>query len=256
VSVSAPPADDAAIRIRKERIHTTMLIEVLALLVFMAMAFAFVVKEEERANPWREKAEKLERELAAARVENAELHRRIASLEAQNQALEDSLRRLVGKRDGTVPANDQVFIAKAVLDKLTDRLANAEAMVGELQRDNAGLRQKLAGPKAGGIDRPVCTVTAGYLVSMDLLGDGGYRVRGAWNRGANVSQIPGLGGLDAGQVMTPAQFRTFAARIAEWGRSQPQPCVFRANALASHGNLRLYLRQLGVAEQYFYVHKN
>nr|QQZ48904.1 hypothetical protein JKL49_16595 [Phenylobacterium glaciei] len=88
-----------------------MLVEVLALLVFMAMAFAFVMREEgDRTNPWKEKADKLEQQVQALERVNRTLTTQIAALKRQISQLEDSIRLLVAEHDGTLPPNGYVTI--------------------------------------------------------------------------------------------------------------------------------------------------
>lgn len=254
--MGAEAAAQAAVEVRKERVHTTMLIELLALLVFMAMAFAFVSRDESEANPMREEIHRLKAELSQARQTILERDAEIRKLIKANQTLSESLRRLYEKRSGTLRANDRVVVLpQSQFDTLTGELANKEAMLNERQKTNAALLAKLSRTQGGGTDLPNCTVTAGFLLSVELLGGGGFRVRPAWSEGAAplARQVPGAMELTAGGSLTAAQFERQAARVAEWGRSQPVPCGFRAKTTNSHSDLGLYKRQNRVVERYFYT---
>ena len=253
-------ANDAVSRIRKERVHTTMLIEVLALLVFLSMAFAFVLKEEgDRVNPWKEKADRLEQQLAAERRETTQLRQRVNSLAQQVEALEASIRRLVAQHTGTLSPTDWVTIPRSELAKGTDKLSNAQAMLDELRHENSILRARLDTTRGkGGTDLPNCPVTAGFLLSVDVYGDGSFVAHPAWNAGAadSARQVPGVAAITSGRSLDRNAFGGLAAQISNWGRAQATACGFRAKVTEHHGDLGLYKRQVALVEQYFYVRRN
>lgn len=236
----------ASNQIRKERIHTTMLIELLALLVFMSMAYAFLSRDELRKDPLQAKVERLERELAEMKTENRRLER-------ENAVLKDTVRRLIAEHDGTLRANPKmVTLPESQFKELTGELANKDQMLEERQRDNARLRAQLAG---GGSDLPNCTVTAGFLVSIELLGDGSYLVKPNWADGAApaVARLPGVDGFATSRPLSRAQFEAHARQLRDWGRDQSVACGFRARVTNRHSSLDLYKSQNRVVERYFYT---
>lgn len=246
--------------VRKERIHTTMLIEVLSLLVFMSMAFAFVMKEEgDRTNPWKEVADRYERQIKSLKVENKFLEARLFSLQRQIEALEASIKRLVAAHQGPLAANDKVVvIPKAVFEGMSDKQGNSDQMVAELQREVASLRRRLQTVRGkGGVDLPNCPVTAGFLANVDLYGDGAFRVQPTWNKGAvdAAVKVPGLIALTSGKLLNRSQFQMYAGEVAQWGKKQAVPCGFRVRVLEHHVDLNLYKRQVGLVEQSFYVRR-
>ena len=247
------PGADAAVRMRKERVHSAMLIELLALLIFVAFAFAFVLKEEgDKINPWKEKYDRVEMELKTAKKEIADLEKRNRTLARQVASLEASVRRLIASHDGPLAANDKVV----PLDRSEfDRLANDAALAQTLQAENANLRVRLNG---GGTDRPNCLVTPGFLISVELLSDGNFRVRPAWsqNAGAAVAAVDGATQLGGSGVISPAQFSALSSRVDGWARQQSPACGFRARVSESHGNLTLYKRQVRTVERYFYTRRD
>jgi hypothetical protein len=253
-------AEDALSRVRKERVHTTMLIEVLALLVFLSMAFAFVLKEEgDRLDPWKEKADRLEHQLAAQQRENASLRRQITSLQLEIDTLEASIRRLVAEHTGTLPPTGYVTLSTGEVSKWVGRHSNDQAMLEELRRENAALRAQLqAAHGKGGTDLPNCPVTAGFLLSIDVYGDGTFAAHPAWNSGAAdiARRVPGVPSLSSGRQMDRSEFASLAGQVAHWGRGQPIPCGFRTKVTEHHGDLALYKRQVALVEQYFYVRRN
>jgi len=250
---------DAAARLRKERVHTSMLIELLSLLIFLSMAFAFVMKEEgENLNPWKEKYDRVAAELEAVKASNRWLRSRILHLDKEVLELKINLRRLLEVHKGTVRPNDQVLVPKDFVASISSQKANAEAVVEELQQENIRLRQQLAAARGGGVDLPKCRIAPGFLFSIDLLGDGRYQVRPQWSAGAAdaVAQVPGAMALARGGPFTREEFLAQSRRIRAWGRAQPVPCGFTALVTERHGRIGLYKQQVSTVEQSFYVRRN
>lgn len=258
---NAAAAADSASRIRKERLHNTMLVEVLALLVFMAMAFAFVMKEEgDRTNPWMEKAVKLEQQVRVLERANRELKIQVGALKRQIAQLEDSIRQLVAEHQGTLPPEGYVTLPRASVGASARKAQNVEALLEEAQADSARLRAELAALKGGkgGVGLPNCAVSAGFLLTIDVFGDGAFRAHPAWNAGAIdlVGTVPGAIQLSGGAALSRAQFGSLASQMSAWGRRQAPPCAFRVTVKEHHGNLTLYKKQVAAIEQYFYVRRN
>lgn len=246
-------AADATIRARKDRIHNTMLIELLALMIFLAFAFAFAMKEEgDRLDPWKQKYDQIAGELAQAKATIAKQLHQIRVLTAKVSSLEASIRRLAAAHDGPLAANDR--LVPLPRDEY-DKLLNDRALLEALQSENAGLRARL---NNGGTDRPNCLVTPGFLINIELLANGGLRVRPAWTSEARarVTEVTGAVALGEGGTMSAQEFSSKASQVDRWARSQSQPCGFRARVSESHGNLTLYKRQVRTVEQYFYVRRD
>jgi hypothetical protein len=248
--------DDAALRVRKERIHTTMLIELLALLVFLAMAFAFVMKEEgDRLNPWKAKYDQAIAERDAALRQVRELRREVRTLKLKTEQLEAFVRQLLAAHEGPLAANDRLApISRAQYERLMAQNANSDALLEQLQRENAELRARIAA-KGGGASLPACLVTPGYLLHVDMLGDGRFVVRPAWSSdaAAKVAEVPGVAALVGGPMSREA-FLSRTQAVSRWGRAQAVPCVFRVTARSAYDHdIELYKRQLSTVEQHFYV---
>lgn len=245
-------AADAAVRARKDRIHNTMLIELLALMIFLAFAFAFALKEEgDRLNPWKQKYDRIAAELSEAKATIAQQHHQIRVLTAKVASLEASVRRLAAVHDGPLAANDKLIPLPTTE---YDKLLNDRALLQALQTENIRLTARL---NNGGTDRPNCLVTPGFLINVELLSDGALRVRPAWGAEARprVSEVTGAIALGEGGSMSTQQFISRASQVDGWARAQTPACGFRARVSESHGNLTLYKRQVRVVEQYFYVRR-
>jgi hypothetical protein len=234
-----------------------MLIELLVSLVFLAMAFAFVQKEEQSATTLQDKIFRLESELATIKAANLKLTTENADLRRRNRELEASLARWMKVPRSSISPNDRpVTLTGEAYKRLQDQLANALTMTAELQKDNAALRRLLNQQGKGGTDLPNCTVSAGFLLNIDFLPDGNLRTSPGWTAGAEAAarELPGIQDLLAGDK-SPAAFIQAAAQMAAWGHKQVVPCGFRVRAIERHTDLALYKRQLRSVEQYFYVRR-
>jgi hypothetical protein len=244
---------DAVIRVRRERVHTTMLVEVLALLVFLAMGFAFVSRDEMALNPMIQRLEEMERRLQEQAKSLQEAVQRARELQLQNEQLQEALRRFAGQRNGTLPANDQLVIPRQQFAELTADLANKNAIIETVQQSNAQLRERLTG--RGGSDLPNCPVTPGFLLTISLNGNGSFSVSPAWNSDAAtaVARVDGAAALGSSSSLSSAQFRGLAERVKSWGRAQNPPCAFRVRVRTQHRSLELFQRQHRLVAQYFYT---
>jgi hypothetical protein len=248
--------DDTSLRLRKERLHTTMLIELLALLVFMAMAFAFVSREHEEANPLVERVERLERMLRERELQIRQLRLEVRSLRQINQQLGESLRRLLNDPRTPLRANSRlVMLPEARFNEMIADLSNQSEIIQARQQENTSLRTRLTAAGRGGAGLANCPVTSGFLVSINVTGDDGFVVTPLWGAAAGpaVARIPGARDLASGARLNRTGFRRLADRLKQWGLAQNPQCSFRARIRASHSNLNLFQQQHRVAAQYFYM---
>lgn len=244
-------AADALVRVRKERVHTTMLIELLALLVFLAMGFAFLSREERDVSRLTLLNEQLRVDLAESVARIGALEREKRQLRIQVALLEESLRRFQSEHGGTLVANDSVVLSRRHFEEVSAGMSNNAAMLSESQMENALLRQQLG---RGGSDLPRCPVTPGYFVAIDLMDDG-FLVRPAWSANASVaaSRVTGASALASARPLSRAEFQRLAGQVRNWGRAQQPPCAFRATVRRQHRNFELYDQQRRLAAQYFYT---
>lgn len=224
-----------------------MLVEVLALLIFMAMTFAFVLRDDALAtNPWKQRYDAIAQQLAHERAENARLQSRLAELERAN-------RQLLRRYEGPIPANDALVITRDQWQELIDRLANAEAVVESQQSDIRNLQERLSGN--GGTDLPNCTVSPTSFIVRIYLSGGGYRAVSSWPASSNqaVANVPGLAALGSGRTLSQGEFVSLSQQVRAWGRAQPVPCAFRAEVFPQHSSMDLYRRQQSAINGAFYA---
>ncbi len=245
-------AADALIRVRKERVHTTMLIELLALLIFLAMGFAFLSREEKSVDRLTLRNEELKAELAAKDAQIAAIEREARDLRTQNELLAESLRRFQSEHGGTLVANDRVILSRRHFQEMAADIRNKDAIIRATQANNAALLRRIG---RGGSDLPPCPVTDRFIVAVELMGDGGFVVRPAWGADAAmaVAAVPGATALASSRAINRAEFQRLAGQMKQWGSAQRPPCGFRASIRRRHQNADLNDRQRNFVAQYFYI---
>ena len=218
------------LRLRKERVHSTMLVEVLALLIFMAFMFAFVLRDEaSNTNVWKRKHDQVAAELALARRENVRLTREVRELERAN-------RQLLRQISGTIPANDTLVITTSQWRELINKLGAAEGRVAQLEEQLGG---------RGGVDLPPCPgIESNFVVKIHLV-QGGYRVTPNWPASAApvAREITGLSELARGQTLSASEFRRLGRQVRSWGETQTPKCGFRAEVFTSNGVISVTQKQ-------------
>jgi hypothetical protein len=239
---------------QNEQVVTFTLVELLTSLVFIAMILAVVLRTEalKDLDPSRENMFRLRQQLEKAQRDLKDAQREIAVLNDELEAQRSLVRRLMAQSGRPLPPNDLVVVPTEEWNKYR----NAGAVSQEQQEQIQHLLKQIAALKGGGsVTRPYCTTNSGYLLIVQLNGDGSITPIRNWSDVANsdVSKVTGIGALSSGGRMSPGAFGAAAARVDGWARSQQIPCAFRVRVTSSHGNLPLYLRQLATVEQHFYV---
>lgn len=239
---------------QSEQVVTFTLVELLTSLVFIAMLLALVLRSEALQNldPSREHVLHLTQELEKTQKELKDAQREIAVLNDELEAQRSLVRRLMAQAGQPLPPNDVVVIPKGEWDKSR----NAAEVSQEQLRQIQDLLKQIAALKGGGsVTRPYCATNTGYLFTVQLNGDGTITPVPNWSDVANseVAKITGIGAMSGGGRMSPAAFNAAASQVDGWARSREVPCAFRVRVTSTHGNLSLYLRQLAVVEQHFYV---
>ena len=231
-----------------------MLIELLALLVFMAMAFAFVSRDESEAAPLKDRIERLEKEVRERDGVIRALRSQSRELERANRDLTATIARLMGDPNLALRARPGfITLPKARLDELVDDNRNKAAFVEARQKEIHDLKARLGG--RGGTNLARCEAAPGFLVAIDLLGDGGFRAQRQWPDFSTsaVSKVPGALQLASGRALSRAEFKQLAGGLKQWGEAQPTPCRFHARYSLRHSNIPLFQRQTGEVNQYFYT---
>lgn len=239
---------------QNEQIVTFTLVELLTSLVFIAMILALVLRSEALKNldPSRENMLRLRQQLEKTERDLANANREITVLTDELEAQRSLVRRLMAQSGKPLPPNDVVVIPREDYD----RTRNAGAVSREQQEQIQRLLEQNAALKGGGsVTRPYCTTNSGFLLNVQLNGDGTITPIRNWAAVANgdVGKVDGIGTLSGGARLSLGAFGAAAGKVDGWARKQTVPCAFRVRVTSSHGNLPLYLRQLATVEQHFYV---
>lgn len=239
---------------QNEQVVTFTLVELLTSLVFIAMILAIVLRSEALKNldPSRENMLRLRTQLEATQRDLKSARREIAILEEELAAQKSLVRRLMAKSGQPLPPNDVTVVDAEEYD----RLRNARAVADEQQSRIKDLLDQIAVLKGGGsVTRPYCITNSGYLLNVQLNGDGTITPIRNWLPMADsaVSKVDGISALASGGRMSRGSFSAAAGRVDQWARAREVPCAFRVKVSSSHGNLSLYLQQLATVEQHFYV---
>ncbi|MEP9360388.1 hypothetical protein [Sphingomonas sp. KR3-1] len=252
-------AAEAMLRIRRERVHTTMLIELFVLLVFLAIAFAFFQKDPRHTavDQLRSQIDKLESQLKDAKADISRLRGEREAFKRKYEEVAEANRRLINQVTGTAVANDRIMLTRTQYDQVMERLNALALQLDASQAQSKFLQAKLdADPNSHGKDLPPCEVNAKFLLTIDMLGNGNFRVHPAWapSEAAGLAAVPGLTDLTGSSALTPAKFRSYAGQIKQWGMNQrPIPCGFRAKWERLHANPDLSDKQRNLISQYFYI---
>ncbi len=203
-------------RRRRERVLMFLLVELLTILTFIAMGFAFVTQNE----------------LNIGRNYRDEL----AALEQRHREVLAENRRLTEELEAVKRQLQQIIQALSIQRVI----ANPEEFERWLEEQRQRSLQAL----------PVCETPTGPLLALELLPNGDFRAVPAAALGEGT---PNLGPILAQGAMGRATFIEYARPLSDFGREHRDPCRYRATALARHENLRLYLQQVTTLRAYFYV---
>lgn len=236
-----------------DQVVTFTLVELLTALVFIAMILALVLRSEalRDLDPARENMLRLRQQLEQTEA-------KLKAIESENMVLREDLetqrslvRRLMADSNAPLRPNDVIVEKEAY-----DRARNAIPVSQQQQLEIRGLLEQIAALKGGAsVTRPYCTTNAGYLLTVQLNGDGTFTPVRNWPMIAygEVRKIDGIEALAGGGRLSRAQFGSAASRVDSWAKRQAIPCAFRVRVTSSHANLGLYLKQLSAVEQSFYV---
>jgi cell division protein FtsB len=255
-------------RIRRQQIVNLSITELMLLLVFMAVTFSFLSKEEDlRDVPQIQKEleetkatnHRLEELIQTLNEERANLLRERDAARREIADLRNQLRELLPDAPPPVPNNPKTGPVPENMDKwLQARVASLEKIARDLQAENAALRRQIAGEGGRAPGLPVCIVTSGYLLTFNFLRDGSISGDRAWDTAADsvALKIPGILTLSSGHALPLNQFQVAAAEVKKWGLSQGQPCTFRVKEKRETMDIDVFDKQLGAAESAFYVKRN
>jgi hypothetical protein len=204
------------------------------LLVFMAIAFSFLARDEGLRD-----IPRIEKELKEARAEITRLKKANKNLErdlekARNDldALKRFLKR-IGFNDKTLTPEGPTIYVPGFGDYILDKKAG----------------------KAPG--RPMCRLAATYLLTVTLLPDFKVKPERAWAEvdEASLSGYRGLEVLGSGMPMSLAEFELAARQLQADVKQGAEDCVFAVSVRRATKDADEFDKELRVVERYFYVRR-
>jgi hypothetical protein len=231
--------------------------EVMILMVFVAMAFSFLARDEglKDVTSLEAQTEALTAEVDRLNEQLVESSARIRALEQELAAKDRMLARLLNKDQSQLP--NTVIVPKPDWDKLQAALAGAQKQLTEQQQDLGALLKKLA-DQGKGTGYPRCLVTAGFLLDVVVQPEGSMIVMPAWEPNAEdaARRLPGVPELVNAQGVSVEEFRRYARTLRKWGEDQSVPCRFHVRAEFRTQSVEVLVSRLKAVEESFYVKRS
>jgi len=226
---------------RRERgsdIVNLTLTEVMILMVFAALIFSFLARDEGEG----------ERTRLAAEVEAVSSRLRAVSSEKEH---------LQTRLDGFAARIAQLETALADRDRQIKDLNETIERIRGAAPGSKPLSVRDSKTSGRGSGLPRCSLTAAYLLDVTLLDSGGFAVQPAWDQTTEheAAKLPGMAPLLATSHLSMEDFRRQAREIYSWSSSQEEPCRFYVRARTRTMQLAVYQKQMKILESYFYILK-
>jgi cell division protein FtsL len=227
----------------RSQVFSLSVTELLFLMVFVAMAFAFFADAEGKTeltsaqNDVKELKEQLRKEKESGERQNA----KIADLKGQVEILTDFVGNLLG--------DESVTLGEMGFGKSVDQR-------NHFRKDLEKRYKKHLKRLGCGTGYPRCKVTNSTLLSLYLREDGALDVSARWNEDAReaITQVPGLMQLVTKRTVTMEEFSRHAEQIFQWGDSQDVACRFHVDASSMAPNLSagFVSERMRIIDKYFY----
>lgn len=248
-------------RLRRQQIVNLSMTELMILLVFMAVTFSFLAREEDLVEipAAQVRIAELEASLQQAKHDIAVLQKKLQEADAENERLRRALDRLRPVTPTPNPGQPaMVSVPEPTWRQLQAENESLKRIVAQQQKDIADLRRQIKdqGNKAPGLPR--CIVTSGFLLTITLQPDGYFRGSKAWDTGAEQQALalPGIERLSSGASLSTAEFRTAATELRKSGEAQEIPCRFTVLVKRETVNVDQYERQLNLLDEMFYYRRS
>lgn len=234
-------------RARRAQIVSLSLTELMLLLVFMAITFSFLSRDENA------------REVDYCGVLLGECEERLATSRSELADREDEIRALKNQLSSCTGDLAQCGETlrpdsrRPTYGECTG-IADCNRAIARLSDEIARLTELLkSSGKAPGL--PVCTQIKGFIAQLHLLSDGTIQgLPSSAPSGELPSDVDGaLATITSGVALNERDFRHMAATIAQWGLTQTPPCRLLVKAYRVTDDAGMYERLLRLLEEHFYV---
>jgi hypothetical protein len=215
---------------RRAQIVSLSLTEIMLLLVFMAVTFSFLARDEsEKQGPDARVA------LTNALSERDTLRRDVADLEDKLATAAPEVERLTS------------FLKQSAIDPATLKPHGSTIVIN----GQTFVRTNMEGKAPG---HPVCALDSTYLLNVSLLSGGQIQGRKNWTD-ADARRVAGLPGLDVLSSNAPLALKAFAAAagtIRDYGL-KTNDCVYAVKVKRATNDAGAFDDELRAVEQYFDV---
>jgi hypothetical protein len=215
---------------RRAQIVSLSLTEIMLLLVFMAVTFSFLAKEESE-----KKGPDLKGALSTALAERNTLEHDVAELEGRLAAATPEVKRLTR------------FLNDSAIDPNTLRPKGSTIVID----GQTFVRTNLEGKAPG---HPICALSSTYLLNVSLLSAGQVLVTKNWSDAdaARVAKLPGLDTLISNTPLTLKAFTAAAASLKDYS-IKTNACVFAVKVKRVTNDAGVFDDELRAVEEYFDV---
>lgn len=223
---------DSTSYVRRAQIVSLSLTELMLLLVFMAIAFSFLAKEEGL------------REVPRVQAQLNDALSKIESLNTKNAVLEKNLKTMTDKAERLERFLERIGVDSTTLTPHGNTISFDPTHTYVLST---------TGGKAPG--RPLCALKSVYLISFELLPD--ERISGSptWDPvvDKSVADLAGVSVLASGQPLSISTFETAARQLQNDSVLRRSGCVFAAKATRKTNDADAFDAELSSVERFFYV---
>ena len=216
--------------IRRAQIVSLSLTEIMLLLVFMAVTFSFLAKEEsEKQGP------DVRGALSNALTERDTLRRDVASLEDKLATAAPEVERLTS------------FLTKSAIDPATLKPRGSTIVIN----GQTFVRTNMEGKAPG---HPVCSLESTYLLSVSLLSGGQIQGKKNWvdADAHRVTTLPGVDVLSSDAPLALKAFTAAAATLRDFSL-KTSDCVYAVKVKRETNDAGAFDDELRAVEQYFDV---
>lgn len=215
---------------RRAQIVSLSLTEIMLLLVFMAVTFSFLAKEESE-----KKGPDLKGALSNALAERNTLRHDVAALEDRLATATPEVERLTR------------FLRESAIDPATLKPKSSTIVIN----GQSYVRTNVEGKAPG---HPICALASTYLLNVSLLSGGQVQASKNWSD-ADSPHVAGLPGLAVLSSNAPIALTTFAAAagLLKDYSVKTKDCVYAVKVKRATNDAGAFDDELRAVEQYFDV---
>ena len=217
--------------IRRAQIVSLSLTEIMLLLVFMAVTFSFLAKEE------------------SAKKGGPDLQSALTNALTERNALRNDITNLQDKLATATPQVERLtrFLKESAIDPATLKPRGSTIVIN----GQSYVRTNMEGKAPG---HPVCALDSTYLLNVSLLSGGQVQGKKNWadQDARRVAALPGVSALSSNAPLALKAFTAAAASLRDYSL-KANDCVFAVKVKRETNDAGAFDDELRAVEQYFDV---